>query len=125
MTRLLTVLLSFIPFFSFSLENSNVLFITIDIMNDWTTVFNKNNPIQLPNIERLADRGVFFKRACCSSPANNPSRGSVMTGTRPHKTEIYGNNSVWRSALPRIKTIVEKLKKYVPKENADQVTDLK
>ncbi len=83
----------------------NVLFITIDDMNDWTTVFDKNNPISVPNIEKLAERGTFFSRAYCSSPACNPSRASVMTGTRPHKTGIYGNSSDWRGALPKIKTI--------------------
>lgn len=86
-------------------EKPNILFITIDDMNDWTTVFDKKNPIKTPNIEKLADRGVFFTKAYCSSPACNPSRSSVMTGTRPHKTGIYGNSSDWKGALPGIKTI--------------------
>jgi arylsulfatase A-like enzyme len=43
-----------------SVEKPNVLFITIDDMNDWTTVFDKNNPIKTPNIEKLAARGAFF-----------------------------------------------------------------
>ena len=88
-----------------STQKPNVLFITIDDMNDWTTVFDKNNPIKIPNIEKLADRGVFFSKAYCSSAACNPSRASVMTGTRPHKTGIYGNKSDWRGALPKIKTM--------------------
>ncbi|MDP0496077.1 MAG: sulfatase [Verrucomicrobiota bacterium JB024] len=83
----------------------NVLFITIDDMNDWTSVFDKDNPIQTPNLERLADRGAFFTRAYCSSPACNPSRASVMTGTRPHKTGIYGNSADWRGTLPDIPTL--------------------
>ena len=83
----------------------NILFITIDDMNDWTSVFDKNNPIQVPNIEKLASRGVFFPKAYCSSPACNPSRASVLTGTRPHKTGIYGNSSDWRGALPKIPTM--------------------
>lgn len=87
-----------------SMEKLNVLFITIDDMNDWTTVFDKNNPIKTPNISKLANRGAFFSKAYCSSPASNPSRASVMTGTRPHKTGIYGNSSDWK-ALPQIKTI--------------------
>ncbi|MCB1123080.1 MAG: hypothetical protein KJT03_16115 [Verrucomicrobiae bacterium] len=36
----------------------NVLFIAIDDMNDWTTLFVKSNPIQTPNLERLAKRGT-------------------------------------------------------------------
>ncbi|NDH78629.1 MAG: hypothetical protein EBY63_07370, partial [Flavobacteriia bacterium] len=39
-------------------EKMDILFIAIDDMNDWTTVFDKNNPIQTPNLERLAARGA-------------------------------------------------------------------
>lgn len=85
-------------------EKPNVLFITIDDMNDWISVFGKNNPIKVTNIEKLAERGAFFTHAYCSSPACNPSRASVMTRTRPHKTGMYGNSSDWRNALPAIKT---------------------
>jgi len=88
-----------------SVNRPNVLFITVDDMNDWTTVFNKDNPIKTPNLEKLADRGVFFNRAYCSSAACNPSRASTLTGTRPHKTGIYGNKSDWRGALPNVKTL--------------------
>lgn len=86
-------------------EKPNVVFISIDDMNDWTSLFDKNNPIQTPNLEKLATRGAFFTRAYSSSPACNPSRASIMTGTRPHKTGVYGNSSDWRSALPEVKTI--------------------
>ncbi|MDE1012454.1 MAG: hypothetical protein OSB38_43060, partial [Paraburkholderia fungorum] len=41
-------------------EKPDVLFIAIDDMNDWTTLFDKDNPIQTPNLERLAKRGTFF-----------------------------------------------------------------
>ncbi len=33
----------------------NVLFIAIDDLNDWTTLFAKEAPIQTPNMERLAN----------------------------------------------------------------------
>ncbi len=100
-------------FFSFFLregsaqqqDKPNVLFIAIDDMNDWTSLFDKNNPIKTPNLEKLAARGAFFTRAYCSSPACNPSRASIMTGTRPHKTGIYGNSSDWRGALPEATTL--------------------
>ena len=38
----------------------NVLFITIDDMNDWTTLFNQNNPIRTPNLKKLAKKSFFF-----------------------------------------------------------------
>jgi hypothetical protein len=44
----------------------DILFIAIDDMNDWTTLFDKNNPIQTPNLERLAARGAFVEKAYCA-----------------------------------------------------------
>ena len=55
-------------------ERPNVLFIAIDDMNDWTTLFDDRNPIQTPNLKRLAERGCFFTQAYCASPGCNPSR---------------------------------------------------
>ena len=46
--------------------NPNVLFIAIDDMNDWTTLFDTDNPIKTPNLKRLAERGTFFTHAYCA-----------------------------------------------------------
>ncbi len=81
-------------------EPPNVLFIAIDDMNDWTTLFDKSNPIQTPHLERLAARGTFFTKGYCNSPACNPSRASVLSGVRPSTSGVYGNNSDWKRALP-------------------------
>jgi arylsulfatase A-like enzyme len=83
----------------------NVLFIPIDDMNDWTTLFDRGNPIRTPNLERVAKRGAFFTRAYTASPACNPSRAALLTGYRPHRSGIYGNRSDWRGALPGVKTL--------------------
>ena len=83
----------------------NVLFVVVDDLNDWTTVYDPDNPIKTPNLERLASRGVFFSRAYCVSPACNPSRVATMTGLRPTTTGVYGNKSDWRKALPGVVTI--------------------
>lgn len=69
----------------------NVLFIAIDDMNDWTTLFDKNNPIKTPNLERLARRGMFFSQAYSAAPACLPSRTAIMSGYRPNTSGIYKN----------------------------------
>lgn len=69
----------------------NVLFIAIDDMNDWTTLFDKSNPIKTPNLDRLAARGMFFSRGYCAAPACNPSRVSILTGYSPMTTACYDN----------------------------------
>ncbi|TNF40878.1 MAG: iduronate-2-sulfatase, partial [Bacteroidetes bacterium] len=83
----------------------NVLFIVIDDLNDWTTLFSERNPVRMPNLENLARRGTFFKNAYCPSPASNPSRSSILTGLRPNETGVYGNSSDWRAVLPQRVTL--------------------
>ena len=83
----------------------NVLFISIDDMNDATTLFDPGNPIRTPHLVKLASRGVFFNKAYCSSPSCNPSRTSVLTGTRPHRTGVYENRSDARGLLERVRTL--------------------
>ena len=88
-----------------ALPRPNVLFISIDDMNDWTTLFHPSNPIHTPNLQRIAARGVFFSRAYCASPSCNPSRTAVLTGRRPHRTGVYDNRSDWKSAMPDARTL--------------------
>lgn len=90
----------------------NVLFIAVDDMNDWTTVYRPENPIKTPHLERLAKRGVFFSRAYCASPACNPSRVATMTGLHPVTTGVYGNKSDWRKAHPDLVTLPQHFMKH-------------
>ena len=83
----------------------NVLLIAIDDMNDWTTLFDPNNPIQTPNLQRLAARGTFFNKAYCVSPACNPSRTAILTGLHPSTTGVYGNKDSWRTLVPDAVTL--------------------
>ena len=41
-------------------KKKDILFIAIDDMNDWTTLYDDSNPIKTPNLKRLAERGVFL-----------------------------------------------------------------
>ena len=50
-------------------EKPDVLFIVVDDMNDWISLLDAKAPIQTPNLERLAQRGMLFTRAYCMSPA--------------------------------------------------------
>jgi arylsulfatase A-like enzyme len=83
----------------------DILFIAIDDMNDWTTLFDKNNPIQTPNLERLAARGAFFEKAYCASASCNPSRTATLTGLRPSTSGVYNNPDPWREMLPDAVTL--------------------
>ncbi len=76
----------------------NVLFISIDDLNDWVGCLGGHPDSKTPNIDRLAARGVNFTRAYCAAPVCNPSRASLMTGIRPSTHGVYENQQPMREA---------------------------
>lgn len=83
----------------------DVLFISVDDMNNWLTLYDPKNPIKTPSLERLARRGVFFDHAYAAAPMCNPSRTAILTGLRPTSTGVYGNPDSPREVLKNKLTI--------------------
>lgn len=83
----------------------NVLFLSVDDMNDWIGCLSGYNGVKTPNIDRLAKRGVLFANAHCASPLCNPSRTAILTGMRPSTTGMYNNDQFWRPNLPDAVTL--------------------
>ena len=50
----------------------NVLFISVDDLNDWIGCLGGHPQSKTPNIDRLAASGVLFTNAHCPAPACNP-----------------------------------------------------
>lgn len=88
----------------------NVLLVVVDDMNDWIGPFGVYEGIKTPNIDKLAQKGVVFKRAYCAAPACNPSRTSLLTGIRPSTSGVYHNNQPWRPVLPDAVTLPQYFK---------------
>ena len=88
-------------------QKPNVLFISIDDLNDWTGFLAGHPDALTPNLDKLASNSMVFSSAYCPSPACNPSRTSIMTGIRPSTSGIYLNNQPWRESpvLQDIQTI--------------------
>lgn len=78
----------------------NVLFISVDDLNDWIGCLGGHPQARTPNIDRLAASGVLFTNAHCPAPACNPSRTAIMTGISPHKSGLYDNRQKMRELLP-------------------------
>lgn len=75
-----------------STQRPNVILVTVDDLN--TSLGSYGHPIvQSPNIDRLAERGVLFRRAYGQYPLCGPSRVSMLTGMRPDSTGIYENRT--------------------------------
>ncbi|MDB5241650.1 MAG: Choline-sulfatase [Spirosoma sp.] len=88
-----------------SAKKYNVLFVAVDDLNDWIGPFGGYKGIKTPNLDKLAQRGIVFKKAYCSAPACNPSRASLLTGIRPSTSGVYHNNQPWRPVLPDAVTL--------------------
>ena len=56
----------------------NVLFISVDDLNDWIGCMGGNKQSISPNLDRLAASGVLFTNAHCPGAACNPSRTSRL-----------------------------------------------
>jgi arylsulfatase A-like enzyme len=88
-------------------KQPNVLFISVDDMNDWVGCLGvaRENNAQTPNIDRLGKRGALFSNAHCASPLCNPSRTALLTGLRPSTTGMYNNDQFWKPNLPGVVTL--------------------
>ena len=46
--------------------------------------------VATPNLQRLADQGVLFRQAFCTSPTCSPGRAGLLTGQYPHQCGQWG-----------------------------------
>lgn len=68
----------------------NTLFLIAD---DWSPLAGcyGNTVIRTPNIDALAERGVVFDHAFCTSPSCAVSRACILTGQHSHTHGQYGH----------------------------------
>ena len=104
--------LTALPKRSSDTERPSVLFLNIDDWNDWNEVLQGHSQAITPNIKRLAERGVVFSNAICSSPTCFPSRSAIFTGIHPARSgNIVNDNAIhpWRFYAPDAVTLPKHL----------------
>ncbi|HNP23953.1 MAG TPA: MopE-related protein [Panacibacter sp.] len=74
-----------------SQQRYNVILISLDDMNEKTEYLGYP-AVLTPNLQRLIKKGTAFTSAYCQFALCNPSRVSMMSGWRPDKTGVLGNN---------------------------------
>lgn len=83
----------------------NVLFISVDDLNDWAGCLGGHPQAFTPNLDRLAKTGILFTNAHCAAPSCNPSRSAIFTGISPHRSGLYDNRQKLRDVLPTAEII--------------------
>lgn len=78
----------------------NVLFISVDDLNDWIGCLGGHPQAITPNLDRLAASGVLFRNAYCDAPSCNPSRTAIFSGRPPRRTGLYRNQQKLREVMP-------------------------
>ncbi len=88
-----------------TIAHPNVLFISVDDLNDWIQPLGGHPQARTPNLNRLAEQSVMFTNAYTASPACNPSRTAMLTGRHTYRTGMYSNYQYWREVLPNAVTL--------------------
>ncbi|MGI9174053.1 MAG: sulfatase [Rhodothermales bacterium] len=82
----------------------NVLFIAVDDLRPQLGAYGARH-IHSPNIDRLAESGVLFRRAYVQQAVCSPSRTSLMTGLRPDASRVYDLATHFRETVPDVVTL--------------------
>ncbi len=93
-------------------SHPNVLFISLDDLNDWIGCLGGHPQAHTPNLDRLASTGVLFTNAHCPAPACNPSRTAIMTGIPPYRSGLYDNRQKMRAVLPDAELLPKYLSRH-------------
>ncbi len=87
----------------------NILWISIDDLNDWVAPLAGYPGVKTPNITRLARLGRVYTNAQANVPVCSGSRTATLFGVQPYRSGGYTNEEVWqrnsflnnRMSLPR------------------------
>lgn len=86
------------------IKHPNVLFISLDDMNDWVGPLAGHEQTLTPFLDRFAQSGVNFTHNYAPSPGCNPSRSATLTGLHTYTSGMYSNYQDWRD-VPKLQNV--------------------
>lgn len=66
----------------------NIIYLNSHDTGRWIQPYG--HPVPSPNLQRLAEEGVLFRRAFAAAPTCSPSRAALTTGRSPHEAGMLG-----------------------------------
>lgn len=72
-------------------QKPNLLFIFPDQFRAQSLGFMNADPVQTPNLDKLAENGVVFSNAVSNRPLCSPYRAMLMTGKYSFSNRVIGN----------------------------------
>jgi len=79
--------------------SQNILFLSIEDLNDWIEPLGGHPDTITPNLQRLADRAKLFTAAYTPAPACSPACTAALFGQNPWDTGVYANKHKWFDAF--------------------------
>jgi len=73
-------------------DKPNILYVFADQMRSMSIGCLHDDPVQTPNLDRLAQQGVLFRNAIANTPVCTPSRGSLITGKHAWSCRCIAND---------------------------------
>jgi len=90
----------------------NLIFISIDDLNDWIEPLGGHPSAVTPSLTQLANIGAVCMAAQVAAPACSPSRTATLLGISPHRSGVYFNSQHWNeSPLADNDTLIGYLRK--------------
>jgi len=89
-------------------KRPNILFIMCDQLSAHA-LSCYGGPVPTPNIDRIAENGVRFDQATCTTPYCSPTRASIITGMYPHAHGIVLNAGARQRGIDTEDATTEKL----------------
>jgi len=86
------------------IKHPNVLFISLDDMNDWTEILSGHGQAITPVLDQFAKSGVNFTQNYTPSPGCNPARSAMLTGLHTFSSGMYSNYQDWRK-VPKLQDV--------------------
>ena len=72
-------------------KQPNIVLILTDQHNARALSFSGNKDVSTPNLDKLANTGIYFENTYVTFPLCTPSRSSMFTGKMPHSIGVNSN----------------------------------